>query len=32
VTRAVGDDLAGTATGLRWSELDYYWLASCVLR
>jgi protein-L-isoaspartate O-methyltransferase len=28
----LGRDLAGTATGLRWSELDYYWLAACVLR
>jgi predicted methyltransferase len=28
----LGDDLADAATGLRWTELDYYWLAACVLR
>jgi protein-L-isoaspartate O-methyltransferase len=25
-------DVAATATGLRWTELRYYWLATCVLR
>jgi ubiquinone/menaquinone biosynthesis C-methylase UbiE len=24
-------DLAGHATGLAWTELEYYWLAACVL-
>lgn len=28
----LGADLAGAATGLRWTELDYYWLAACALR
>ncbi len=24
-------DLGSAATGLSWTELDYYWLATCVL-
>jgi hypothetical protein len=24
-------DLAGVAAGLTWTELEYYWLAACVL-
>lgn len=30
--RQLADDLAGHATGLRWTELDHYWLAACALR
>jgi protein-L-isoaspartate O-methyltransferase len=30
--RQLCDDLAEAATGLRWTGLDYYWLAACVLR
>jgi SAM-dependent methyltransferase len=32
-TRAqLGSDLAAAAGGLRWTELEHYWLATCVLR
>jgi len=30
--RQVMADLAGVAGELAWTELTYYWLASCVLR
>jgi SAM-dependent methyltransferase len=30
--RQLAGDLAGDAADLRWTELEYYWLAACVLR
>ena len=30
--RQLAADLAGCAAGLAWTELEYYWLATCVLR
>jgi hypothetical protein len=27
----LADDLEGVATGLDWTELDYFWLATCTL-